>query len=150
VLEIGTFSGASALWMARGLPPGGRIVTCENDPERAAFARRAIADAGEGHRVELVEGPALDTIAALDGPFDLVFIDADKEGYPAYLDAVLPKLADGGLVVADNTLREGKVLDPRGSADAAIARFNDRVVADPSLVAVQLTVRDGLTLIRRA
>jgi caffeoyl-CoA O-methyltransferase len=151
VLEIGTFSGGSALWMARGLPPEGRIVTCENDAEHAAFARERIAAAGEDHRIELREGPALETIAALDGPFDVVFIDADKEGYPAYLDAVLPKLSPDGLVIADNTLRAGRVLDADpDEATRAILAFNERAASDPGLSSVLLTVRDGLTLIRRA
>ena len=150
VLEIGTYSGGSALWMAGALPPGGRIVSLELDSEHAAFARRHIADAGLSEVIEVVEGPALDALAALDGPFDLVFLDADKPGYVAYLDAVLPKLADGGLVIADNTLRDGRVLAPENDGDRAISAFNDRVVEDPSLVCVQLTVRDGVTLIRKA
>jgi len=149
VLEIGTFSGASALWMARGLPAGGRIVTCEVDPAHAAFARRALA--GDA-RIQLREGPALATIATIDEPLDFVFIDADKTGYPAYLDAVLPKLAPHGLIVADNTLRGGDVLAPAdaGEGTRAIAAFNTRVAQDPALAVVMLTVRDGVTLIRRA
>jgi caffeoyl-CoA O-methyltransferase len=154
VLEIGTYAGTSALWLARALPADGRVVTCEVDERAAAFARAAWAEAGED-RIELRMGPALETIAALDGPIDLVFVDADKESYPDYLDAVLPKLAPRGIVVADNTLRDGRVLvaDGTGSGDEgteAIARFNDRVASDPALVATFLTVRDGVTLIRRA
>lgn len=147
VLEIGTFSGGSALWLARGMPADARLVTCEVDPEHAAFARERLAG---DPRIELREGPALDTVAALDGPFDLVFIDADKVSYGAYLDAVLPKLAPRGLVVVDNTLWSGRVLDPQDDTTRAMAAFNDRVVGDPALVAVMLTVRDGITLIRRA
>ncbi len=152
VLEIGTYAGASALWMARGLPPGGAIVTCELDPAHAAFARRHIAASPHAGQVEVRLGPALETMAALDGPFDLVFIDADKTGYTAYLDAALPKLAPGGVVVADNVLRSGRVLTA-GSADpdtVAMHAFNERVAGDPSLAATLLTVRDGLLLIRRA
>lgn len=150
VLEIGTYSGGSALWMARGLPDGATITSLELSEEHAAFARRHIEAAGLADRVSVVVGPALDTLATLDGPFDLVFLDADKPGYVGYLDAVLPKLADGGLVVADNTLRSGRVLDPQNEGDRAIAAFNDRVVDDPALVCVQLSVRDGVTLLRKA
>jgi caffeoyl-CoA O-methyltransferase len=150
VLEIGTYSGGSALWMVRGLPPGGRIVTCEISPETADFARRHIEAAGEQERIDLRVGPALETVDSLEGPFDFVFIDADKPGYPGYLDAVLPKLAPDGLIVADNTLRGGTVLEPDDEGGRAMAAFNDRAASDPALLTVQLTVRDGLTLIRRA
>jgi caffeoyl-CoA O-methyltransferase len=139
VLEIGTYSGYSALSMARALPPEGKIITCELDPERAAFARRHVERHG---RISVRVGPALDTIEALDGPFDLVFVDADKDGYVDYYEAVVGKLAPRGLIVADNTL--GHERNP------AIARFNDHVAADPRTVQVVLTVRDGVTLIRRA
>ncbi len=150
VLEIGTFTGYSSITMAGALPPEGRIVTCEVDPEHAAFARENIAASGLGDRIELREGPAAETIASLEGPFDFVFIDADKEGYGGYLDACLPKLARAGLIAADNTLWSGRVLEADASGStAAIKAFNDRVVADPSLRCVQLTVRDGVTLIRR-
>jgi len=147
VLEIGTFSGGSALWLARGMPGDARLVTCEVDPAHAAFARERLA--GDA-RIELREGPALETVAALDGPFDLVFIDADKEGYPAYLGAVLPKLSDHGLVVADNMLRDGAVLeDEADEGTEAIKFYNARAASDPSLSAVLLTVRDGLSLIHK-
>ncbi len=96
VLEIGTFGGYSALSMAPGLVPGGRITTCEISPVHAEFARRHIAASPFAEAIEVVLGPALDTIATLPGPFDLVFIDADKAAYPAYLEAVLPKLSPGG------------------------------------------------------
>jgi caffeoyl-CoA O-methyltransferase len=150
VLEIGTYSGGSALWLGHELPADGRIVTLELSEQHAAVARRHIAEAGLEDRVEVLVGPALESLATLDGPFDLVFIDADKPGYLGYLEAVLPKLAPRGLVVADNTLRGGRVVEPEGEGDRAIAAFNDRVVSDPTLVCVQLTVRDGVTLIRRA
>jgi caffeoyl-CoA O-methyltransferase len=152
VLEIGTFSGGSALWMARGLAPDGRIVTCEVDAERAAFAQERIDAAGETERIDIRVGPALETIASLDGEFDLVFIDADKDGYPAYLDASLARLAPNGLIVADNMLRGGSVIEEGNDEPAtrAINEFNARVANDPSLISVLLTVRDGLTLVRRA
>jgi len=152
VLEIGTYSGGSALWMGGALPAGARMVTCEIDPEHAAFARRHLAAAGLADRVEVALGPALETIARLPGPFDLVFIDADKTGYDDYYEAVLPKLAPAGLIAADNTLRGGAVLDPQAhdAGTHAIVAFNDRVAADARVVVTQLTVRDGVTLIRRA
>jgi caffeoyl-CoA O-methyltransferase len=152
VLEIGTYAGSSALWMARGLAPGGRIVTGELDPDHAAFARRHIAASPHADQVEVRVGPALETVAELPGPFELVFIDADKTGYPAYLDAVLPKLAPGALVIADNVLRAGRVLEEASEdpGTRAIQAFNTRVANDPALTATLLTVRDGLLLIRRA
>ncbi|HYF26794.1 MAG TPA: O-methyltransferase [Baekduia sp.] len=150
VVEIGTYSGYSALAMAAGLPAEGRIITLDISEEHAAVARRHIAAAGEQDRIEVRVGPALDALAALDGPYDMVFIDADKTGYEDYLEAVLPKLAPDGLIVADNTLREGRVLEPEDDGTRAIARFNDLVAQDPRVVAVVLTVRDGVTLIRPA
>ncbi len=152
VLEIGTFGGYSALSMAAGLAPGGRIVTCELDPVHAAFARARIAASPHAGRIEVVEGPALETIGGLDGPFDLVFIDADKERYLDYFEATLPKLAPRGLIAADNTLWSGRVLDEgdRTADTVALRAFNDRLATDPRVVAVQTTVRDGLTLVRRA
>jgi caffeoyl-CoA O-methyltransferase len=153
VLEIGTFAGLSALAMAGGLAPGGRIVTCEIDRERGEFARARFEAAGLADRIELRIGPAIETIESLDGPFDLVFIDADKTGYLAYYEAVLPKLSAHGLIVVDNTLRSGTILEPARDDDAgthSMARFNEHVARDPRAVCVMLTVRDGLTLIRRA
>jgi len=152
VLEVGTFGGYSAIAMAAGLAPGGRIVTCELSPEHAAFARRHIAASPYADRIDVIEGPAIETIASLDGPFDFVFLDADKAGYRAYYEAVLDKLAPRGLIAADNTLWSGRLLDPSDTtADTvALREFNDFVVTDPRVVAVQTTVRDGVTLIRRA
>jgi predicted O-methyltransferase YrrM len=152
VLEIGTFTGYSAISMAAALPAGGRIITCEVDPEHAAHARQNIETSEYARRIELREGPALETIASLDGPFDLVFIDADKTGYPGYYEATLPKLSAHGLIAADNTLRNGSVLDtdPQSPDTRAIQGFNDGLVDDTRVRCVQLTVRDGVTLIRRA
>jgi caffeoyl-CoA O-methyltransferase len=151
VLEIGTFTGYSALSMAEALPDDGTIVTCEVDERHAAVAREAIGASPYADRIEIRLGPALDTIATLDGPFDLVFIDADKPGYPAYLDAVLPLLAERGVVVADNVLRGGDVLDPARADEGtrAIIAFNERVALDPSLACVMLPIRDGVSLIRK-
>jgi predicted O-methyltransferase YrrM len=150
VLELGTYSGYSALTIAAVLPPGGRIVTCELSDEHAAFAQRHIDASPYADRIEIRRGPALDSIAHLDGPFDLVFIDADKRGYPDYYEAVVPKLAPTGLVVIDNTLQGGEVVDPRGEQARLMDAFNDRVMADPRTVNVLLSVRDGITLVRRA
>jgi caffeoyl-CoA O-methyltransferase len=146
VLEIGTFSGHSALAMAAALPTGGHIDACEIDPERAAFAQRYFDRSPHGSKITLHVGPAGETIDRLEGEFDLVFIDADKEGYVAYYDAVVPRLSAHGLIVADNTLWSGRVLDGEGP----LVRFNDHVAQDPRTVQVLLPVRDGMTLIRKA
>jgi caffeoyl-CoA O-methyltransferase len=150
VLELGTYSGYSALSMAEGLPPDGRIDTCEVDERHAEVARRYIARSAHADRITVHLGPALETIARLDGSFDFVFIDADKVNYLNYYEAVLPRLSERGLIVADNTLWSGRVLDP-GDDDGtqAIVAFNEHVTNDDRVVCVQLTVRDGVTLIRR-
>jgi caffeoyl-CoA O-methyltransferase len=151
VLELGTYSGYSALAMAAALPPGGRIVTCELSGEHADFAQRHIDASPYADRIELRRGPALDTVAGLEGPFDLVFIDADKPNYVNYYEAVLPKLAERGLIVADNTLWSGSVAGEEDQSDAAVAlrAFNERVRDDDRVVCVMLSVRDGITLIHR-
>ncbi len=149
VLEIGTFTGWSSIAMASVLPTGGRIVTCDVNEETSATARRYAEEAGVADRIEYRVGPAIETIATLEGPFDLVFIDADKGGYVDYYEATLPKLAEHGVILADNTLANGDVLDPNGEMSIAIARFNDHVRADDRVECVLLTVRDGVTLIRR-
>ena len=148
ILEIGTFSGHSALAMAAALPDDGRIDACEIDPERAAFAQRYFDRSRHGAKITLHIGPALETVNGLEGEFDLVFIDADKPGYREYYDAVLPRLSERGLIVADNTLAGGSVAD--GGERPPIADFNEHVAADPRSVQVLLSVRDGMTLIRRA
>jgi caffeoyl-CoA O-methyltransferase len=145
VLEIGTYSGHSALAMAAALPGGGRIDTCELDPAHAAVAQRYFDASPLGRAITLHLGPALGTIAGLDGELDLVFLDADKDGYVAYYDAVFPRLSERGLIVADNTLAGGRVLDGEGP----IHRFNEHVRADPRAACVIVPVRDGMSLIRR-
>jgi len=146
VLEIGTFSGHSALSMAAALPEGGHIDACEIDPERAAFAQRYFDRSPHGAKITLHLGPAIETIDRLKGTFDLVFIDADKEGYVDYYDAVVPRLSERGLIVADNTLWSGRVVDGEGP----LVHFNEHVAADPRTIQVMLSVRDGMTLIRKA
>jgi caffeoyl-CoA O-methyltransferase len=146
VLEIGMFTGHSALSMAPALPQGGRIDTCEIDAERAAFAQSYFDRSPYGSRITVHVGPALDSIAKLDGDFDFVFLDADKEGYVDYYEAVVPRLSERGVIVADNTLWSGRVLDGEGP----IVAFNDHVAADPRTVQAILSVRDGMTLIRLA
>jgi caffeoyl-CoA O-methyltransferase len=146
VLEIGTFSGHSALAMAAALPADGRIDACEIDPDRAAFAQRYFDRSPHGSKIALHLGPALETIGGLEGEFDFVLIDAEKEGYVDYYEAVFPRLSERGLIVADNTLAGGQVVD----GTPAIVRFNAHVAADPRSAQVILSVRDGMTMIRRA
>lgn len=151
VLEIGTFSGYSALSMAAGLPPGGHIITCDISEKHLDVARRFIEKSPYADRIEIRQGPALDTIATLDGPFDFVFIDADKPNYINYYEAVVPKLSPRGLIAADNTLWSGQVLDASDTSEGTVAirAFNDHVRDDRRTEQVQLTVRDGVTLIRK-
>ena len=152
VLELGTYSGYSAISMAAALPAEGRIDTCEVDEQHAEVARRYIEEAGLSDRITIHLGPALETIARLEGEFDFVFIDADKENYVNYYEAVLPRLTERGLIAADNTLWSGRVLDESDDSQAtlAIRVFNEHVRDDDRIVSVMLTVRDGVTLIRRA
>jgi caffeoyl-CoA O-methyltransferase len=152
VLELGTYSGYSSISMAAGLPPDGRIDTCEVDERHADVARRYVEEAGLSDRITVHLGPALETVERLSGPFDLVFIDADKENYVNYYEAVLPKLAERGIIAADNTLWSGRVLDESDDSEGtrAIVAFNEHVRADSRVVSVTLTVRDGVTLIKRA
>jgi caffeoyl-CoA O-methyltransferase len=151
-LDIGTFTGNSALAMATGMGGQGRVITCDRDEDAVAMARRFIGQSPVADCIEFRLGDALETIAGLEGPFDLVFIDADKVNYVNYYEAVLPKLAERGVIVADNTLWSERVLDAGDTSPdtVAIRAFNDHVVADTRVVVVQLTVRDGVTLIRRA
>ncbi len=151
VLELGTYSGYSALSMAAGLPPDGHIDTCEVEDQHAEVARRYIARSPYADRITVHLGPALETIERLGGEFDFVFIDADKENYVAYYDALVPRLAPRGLIAADNTLWSGRVLDEQDESEGtlAIRRFNEHVRADVRVTSVILSVRDGVTLIRR-
>jgi len=150
VLELGTYSGYSALSMAAGLARGGRIDTCEVDERHAEVARRYIGQSPYADRITIHVGPALDTIAGLEGEFDFVFIDADKPNYVNYYEAVLPRLSEHGFIAADNTLWSGRVLDESDDSEGTrgIRAFNEHVRADDRVVSVMLTVRDGVTLIR--
>jgi caffeoyl-CoA O-methyltransferase len=151
VLELGTFTGYSSISMALALPAGGRVITCDVNEETTEIARRYAEEAGVADRIDFRLGPALDTIAGLDGPFDLVFIDADKPNYVNYYEATLPLLADEGVMVVDNTLWSGRVADPNENDESteAIRALNDRVRDDPRVENVLLTVRDGMNVIRR-
>jgi caffeoyl-CoA O-methyltransferase len=150
ILELGTFTGYSSISMASALPDDGRIITCDVDPDATAIARRYMDESGHGDKIEIRLGPALETIEALDGPFDLVFIDADKPNYENYYEAVLPKLADNGLVIADNVLWSGRVVETDGDESTqAIKAFNEHVRKDARVVSVMLTVRDGMTLVQK-
>jgi caffeoyl-CoA O-methyltransferase len=146
VLEIGTFTGWSAIAMARALPPDGRLVSCDIDKETTAVARRYAEEAGVADRIDFRVGPALETLASLEGPFDLAFIDADKGGYVDYYEAILPKLSPNGSIAADNTLFG---LDSDGENARGISRFNEHVLHDDRVEAVLLPFREGVTLIRR-
>jgi caffeoyl-CoA O-methyltransferase len=151
VLELGTFTGYSSISMALALPSGGRVITCDVNEETTAIARRYAEEAGVADRIDFKLGPGLETIAGLDGPFELVFIDADKPNYVNYYEATLPLLSDGGLIVVDNTLWSGRVADDSDD-DAntqAIRALNDRVLEDPRVQNVLLTVRDGMNLVWR-
>jgi caffeoyl-CoA O-methyltransferase len=137
--------------MAAGLPPGGHIDTCEVEPAHAEVARRYIEAAGYSDRITVHLGPGLETLERLEGEFDFVFIDADKENYVNYYEAVLPRLSEHGLIAADNTLWSGRVLDAEDMSEGtrAIKDFDEHVRADERVTSVMLTVRDGITLIRR-
>ena len=152
VLELGTFTGYSSISMALALPSGGQIVTCDVNEETTAIARRYAEEAGVADRIDYRLGPGLETIASLDGPFDLVFIDADKPNYVNYYEATVPLLADGGLIVVDNTLWSGRVVDEEDDEETtrAIRELNDHVSADSRVENVLLTVRDGMNLVWRA
>jgi caffeoyl-CoA O-methyltransferase len=156
VLEVGMFTGYSALCMAEGLPDDGELITCDIDPEAEKVARRHFAQSPQGKKIRIAMGPAIDTMgpaidtmASLVAPFDLVFLDADKESYLAYYERALELLRPGGLVVADNTLWGGKVLKPESAADRGIVAFNTKVAADPRVDRVLVTVRDGIMLARK-
>lgn len=149
VLEVGTLGGYSAIWMARALPPDGRLLTLEAEPAHAAFARRWLARAGVADRVEVREGRALELLPALDGErFDVVFLDADKEPLPTYFEWALRLLRPGGLVIADNALWGGRVLDS-SETDAktqGVREFNRRLASDPRVTGIVVPTHDGVAI----
>jgi len=149
VLEVGTFTGYSALMMASALPPDGELVTLERDPRAEGVARRYFAESEHRPKIRLLMGPALDTLASLAGPFDFAFLDADKENYPRYYEKLLELLRPGGILAVDNVLWSGKVLDPRDEETRAIHALNERAHRDPRVEHVLLTVRDGVLLVRK-
>jgi len=147
-VEVGTFTGYSALCIARGLAEGGRLTCCDVSEEWTAVGRRHWVAAGIGERIDLVIGPAAETLAGLaDDPVDLCFVDADKGGYATYWDLLVPRVRPGGLLLVDNVLWGGRVLDPaQGDPDTvAIRAFNEKVAADDRVEVVVLPIADGLT-----
>ncbi len=152
-IEVGTFTGYSGLCIARGLPESGRLITCDIDQETTAIARRFWERAGVAHKIDLRLGPAVATLQALpEGTvFDLAFIDADKPNYRAYYDEILPRMRTGGLILIDNVLWSGKVIDPTqdDANTQAIRALNDYLVTDPRIESVMLPIADGLTLARK-
>ncbi|TDO31283.1 O-methyltransferase [Paractinoplanes brasiliensis] len=150
-VEIGVFTGYSSICIARGLPKDGRLLACDVSEEFTAVARRYWARAGVDALIDLTLGPAIDTVRAF-GPepvIDFAFVDADKTGYPAYYEELVPRMRPGGLIVIDNVLRDGRVLDPSDDSDRAVAGLNDRIVRDDRVESVMLPVRDGVTLVRK-
>ena len=149
VLEIGMFTGFSAQMMAAALPDDGKLITCDVNPKTIALAKGFFERSPHGHKIEVREGPALETIKGLEDAFDVIFIDADKGNYTNYYEVTLPLLAPNGVIVVDNVLWSGNVLDPKEADDHAIVAFNDHVQRDERVTNVILSVRDGVMLIRR-
>ncbi len=155
VVEIGTFTGYSSLAVAKALPDGARMLCCDVSEEWTAIAREHWERAGVADRIELVIGPAVETLASLpdDQVVDLAFIDADKPSYVAYYEALVPRLSERGLILIDNTLWSGHVAAPPSDDDdvntVALRELNDHVLADPRTEVAQLTIGDGVTLIRK-
>jgi caffeoyl-CoA O-methyltransferase len=150
-VEVGTFTGYSSICIARGLPADGHLLCCDVSEEYTSVARRYWERAGVADRIELRISPAVETLRTLptEPYLDFAFIDADKTGYPSYVEEVLPRLRPGGLMVLDNMLRSGHVLDPEDDSDRAIAELNDALVADDRVDVVLLPVRDGVSLARK-
>lgn len=150
ILEIGTFTGYAAYCLCKGLAPGGMLITIDVNEELEEMNRRFFKKAGIAESVKYVIGDALKMIPGMNETFDLVFIDANKEQYPEYLEITKPHLKEGGYLVADNTLWGGKVTDPSGDASAvALDHFNKMLSQDPGFETVLLTIRDGVTLARK-
>lgn len=150
-LEVGTFTGYGAISIARGLADGGLLTCLELDEEYAAIARRNLEDAGVADRVEIVVGPALESLRGMpaEPTFDYVFLDADKPGYPDYYEEIVPRLIPGGLLLIDNVLLSGRVTDPQEDRERIMDELNDRVTADDRVDSAMVLVADGLTFVRR-
>jgi len=152
-VEVGTFTGYSSLCIARGLPSDGRLLCCDVSEEWTAIARRAWEQAGVADRIELRIGPGADTLRSLpkDETIDLAFVDADKPGYPVYYEELLARLRPNGVILVDNVLWDGRVIQADATDDntVAIKAFNDMVAADDRVEAVMLPIADGLTLCRK-
>jgi caffeoyl-CoA O-methyltransferase len=151
-VEIGTFTGLSALAIARGLAPGGTLICCDISAEYTSIAQRHWARAGVTDRIELRIGPAIESLRAMppDPHLDLAFIDADKTGYPDYWAEIVPRMRAGGVILIDNVLRGGRiVLPPTNADDATMAEFNDIVTADKRVTSMIIPIADGLTLARK-
>jgi caffeoyl-CoA O-methyltransferase len=150
VVELGTLGGYSAIWMARALPEDGQLVTVEKELARAELARRFLDRAGLGEHVDVLEGVAADLLddVAARGPFDVAFIDADKENYPLYLEWCLANVRPGGLIIADNAFKGGQVLEsvPTDAGVAGIKEFNRRLAEDPLLTSIVVPTRDGVAI----
>lgn len=149
VLEVGTFTGYSALSMAEGLDEEGKVITCEIDPVAQKVAQEAFDASAFGHRIEIRMGPALETIRSLGDEIDMSFIDADKERYADYYEEVVKRTRRGGVLVLDNMLWSGRVVDPQDDATRAIAALNEAITRDERVENVLLTVRDGVQLVRK-
>lgn len=149
ILEIGTFTGYSALSLAEGLPADGELFTCDLDPHHISIAKSFFARSEHGKKIKVLEGPALESIKTLKGPFDLAFIDADKTNYINYYEAVLPLLRQGGVILIDNVLYSGQVLKPNEENSATIAELNDIIAKDERVDRVLLPVRDGVFVVRK-
>lgn len=150
VLEIGTFTGFSALMMAQGLPEDGKLITVEINPEYAQMAKSFIEKAPWGKKIEVIVGDAKKVLEELQNEsFDFIFIDADKSSYPYYYEKCLKLLKRGGIMAIDNALWEGKVLEPKDNRSKAIAKMNEMIKEDPRVEKVLLTVRDGIFLVRK-
>ena len=150
-VEVGTFTGYSSICIARGLPHDGHLLCCDVSEEWTSIARRYWDRAGVAGKIELRIAPAVETLQALpvEPSLDFAFIDADKVGYPAYVEEILPRLRSGGLMVLDNMLRDGRVLAPENDDDRAIDELNRALVADDRVDVVLLPVRDGVSLARK-
>lgn len=149
VVEVGMFTGYSALSMAEGLPPDGKIITCDIDPKSREMAQAAFDASPVGNKIEIRMGPAINTIRQIKQPIDFAFIDADKKAYPQYYEEILARTRSGGLIVLDNMFLSGRVLNPQDDTARAVAKLNQDIARDDRVENVLLTLRDGVQLVRK-